>query len=128
MRKFFLGIILGVSLVLGGCADNPFLARPVTPELTVQQKAQATIDNANAVLAAVAQSVVSAYKEGSISPAQMESLRIKLNDAADALDRAQELLSVGDVTGANDKAKIVAAVLNVVKSELIKYKKENTNG
>lgn len=112
------------ALALTGCPTQPIHdTKPETP----QQAAKQALDEMNAAIAAAASTLLQAYKDGAVSDANLKDWRQTLNEAAEAADKAQALLDVGDLSTAQGKIAAAQALLNVAQKRLLAIKKKSSS-
>lgn len=117
-------LTLLVALALAACGSQPI--HPEKPQ-TPQQTAQQALDETNAAITAAASTLIQAYKDGAVSDANLKEWRQTLNEAAEAADKAQALLNVGDLSTAQGKIKAAQALLGVAQKRLIAIKKKQAS-
>lgn len=125
LRKYF-AIALVAFLV--GCGGQ-FTVHPTSQENVLTNPATATqnlIDEANAGIAAAAQTVLANSRTGAISRDDERAYLGKLEQAATYLDNAQAFLKNGDPTSAQGQLNLANAALTFVQGELIKLKNQGS--
>lgn len=119
--KLIYALILAIGLAgCGGTFDVHKSDPAVT--LTVPQKAQNAIDEANAAVAAAAQTVLAQTQAGAISKADEKDYADQLNKAAKALDASQAALKVGDLSTQAGQLQAAQALINALQAKLIAIK------
>jgi hypothetical protein len=124
MRRFLASAILGVSLVLGGCAAFTGDVRSDKVATSPQQITQKSIDNANAAIAAADKTLVAQVKAGAIPFDDGKMYHDKLLQAAGFVELAEGMMKNGDWNDAATQLKIGNGLLTVVQSYLIKTSQE----
>lgn len=121
MRNFIIAAFLAVSLL--GCANSPLsVVRDPTTLVTPQQKAQATIDQANASIAATAKTVLDGVNSGVYSKAEGAHYFDDLSQAAKYIDQAQGFVAIGDYTNSANVLKLEASIVSAITAELVRAK------
>ena len=121
MRNLLAGLFLALSLV--GCANNPFsVVRDPAKLVTLAQKLDAAIDQANATIAATARQLINSIKSGAIDKVDGTKYYNLLMDASKAVDTADEYLKVGDLTSAQGQLALETLIVNEVTAYLVKMK------
>ena len=122
MRKLLLGFIIGLSLVFGGCGIDNLLVRDPTKLETPVQKVQASIDQINATITAVARAVLSDYRADVITKEEARNYNEKLIEAINCANKAQSALSLGEELEAKDKVQLAQTLITWLETELVKAK------
>lgn len=114
-------VSIGFAFLLSGCA----LIGPVEPIGGVSkdlpfaaQQAQASINEANLALTAAANVITENVKEGIWTKDQAQGHLNRVKDYARRVDRAQELVRLGDFTKGKTEAEAVKALILILHREI----------
>lgn len=123
MRNYVIALYFGVLLSIGGCANNPLsvVSNPASL-VTPQQKAQASIDQANASIAAAAKTILDGVNSGVYTKIEASHFFDDLSTASHYADQAQEYVAVGDYTNSANILKLEAAIVSAITADLVKTK------
>ena len=110
-------LLLSLSLFLASCSIlGP--VEPIGKASSPAEQAQLAVNEANLSLAAAANVIASNVKDKVWTKAQAQSHLDKVKDLSHQVDRAQELIRLGDFTGGKTQAEIVKAGLAILHREI----------
>ena len=121
IRIVMVSALGALTIALGGCAD---LLRPadvpVSQSLPVAaQSVQKTINEVNIALTAAANVVAQNKADGIYNDAEVAGYKAQLQDAARQVDKAQNLLRLGDIASARTQAEIVERLILALHKEVV---------
>lgn len=119
MRKLLVASILGVVLSIGGCGGSLSIHNPSkTEQETPIQKTAYFIDQLYATHASVTTTLLQNYKDGIITKEEKDNYAKQTRQVLNYIDRADTLLSIGDVPGARAQAELAKSLIAVLQQEL----------
>lgn len=96
MKKILQAIVLGLALSLVGCAGfQPIKTSTPTEQMTPVQRAQQQINEANALLTAINQTIAQRVKDGSLPAADAQRYLDRSKVAGKNLDTIQAAIRAG---------------------------------
>lgn len=129
MRNLLASLVLGVGLLVGGCAqlgiepihkDTAEVAKE-NPVLAVRQG----IDEIDAWVAVTAETLIRDYHENVYTQEEIQNYYAKLNKLVMVVNQAENYLELGNVVMAKDKLQAAQLLVGALKNELIKQKGNN---
>jgi len=119
--KLLTALALCASMALGGCGImQPKPAEiPVSKQLSAPaQQVQNVINEATLLALAMVDDIVSKMNRDVITPKEAALKLIKVKEHRDAIAKAQTALDLGDIAKAENQAKAVELLLNLLENEL----------
>ena len=110
-------LVLTLLVTIGGCGIfGP--TEPVGKASTPAEQAQLAVNEANLSLTAAANVVAGNLKDRVWTKAQAQGYLDKIKDLSHQVDRAQELIRLGDFTQGKTQAEVVKAALIILHREI----------
>lgn len=120
MRKVLVSILLTLGLVLGGCTAQDFsVVRPTATLETPVSKAQASVIEGAAIVAATDITLTQNYKDGIITKAQKDAYAVKTKQAQGYVHAADALAGTNP-NAANAQLALAKAITTGIQQELAK--------
>ena len=110
-------VLLSLSLFLASCGVfGP--VEPISKPSSPAETAQLAVNEANLSLTAAANVVAGNLKDRVWTKAQAQGYLDKIKDLSHQVDRAQELIRLGDFTQGKTQAEVVKAALIILHREI----------
>ena len=127
MKKLMASLVLGLSLIVGGCNGNTGQVYDTEAIASSESKAEAArkaLDNAKAGVIAATRTVVEYYQLGLISQGEAQGYGLKIEAANNTLNEGYDLLDLGKAVEAGERGEVVDFLMTEMLKQLAKIRQE----